>query len=117
MIVFEEDSKMFIGKRHKRGACGRRRSLACLYTDTLQNMKYKMLANIIRRETADRKKSVTFLPIPVCEERACGGVAAACFWARGVVCALCEEGKFVFVDAPSCAVVLHGVAMVAIWLQ
>lgn len=91
--------------------------MACLYVDTLQNMKYKMLANIIRRETADRKKSVTFLPIPVCEGRACGGVAAACFWARSVVCALYEENKVVFVDAPSCTVALHGVAMVAIWLQ
>lgn len=90
-------------------------SLACLYVDTLQNMKYKMLANIIRRKETDRKSSVTFLPIPVCEGWGCG-IAVVCSLAKGVVCALCEEDEGVFVEE-SCAVASYGVAMVAIWLQ
>lgn len=105
---------MFIGKRHKRDAYGERCSLACLYVDMLQNMKYKMLANIIRKKEADRKSSVTFLPIPVCEGGC--GIAVVCSLAKGVVCALCEEDKGVFVEG-SCAVASYGVAMVAIWLQ
>lgn len=75
-----------------------------------------MLANIIRRETADRKNSVTFLPIPVCEGRGSGDTVVVCFWVKGVVCALYEENGGVFVEE-SWVVAPYGVAMVAIWLQ
>lgn len=82
----------------------------------LQNMKYKMLANIIRRKEAERKSNATFLPVPVCEGRGRGGTVVVCFWAKGVACALCEEGGAVFVEE-SWMVASYGVAMVAIWLQ
>lgn len=75
-----------------------------------------MLANIIRREVAERKNSVTFLPIPVCEGRVCGGVEAVRPWVEDVACALCEESWVLLVEK-ACVVASHGVAMVAMWLQ